>query len=248
MKHTRFWLGVPGALALASLFSCATLGSESDVPELPSSGVGPFRKLEAKEVRGIAPFVLDNTNTEYLEPSVLPDGDGAILYATKRTGPTASEIVRTRAEDARTFYGATGHFGKAPKTVLAPALAWEGTALSRPSVLRVGSESLEVTEPFRRAILTVIDELAAGHDVAVTRLDSFVTTGQAAELLHVSRPTVVKMCDDGLLEFAQPGSHRRISLASINRFIESAAVRRAAGMAEFERTATGSDDQVVSTR
>ena len=75
-----------------------------------------------------------------------------------------------------------------------------------------------------------------------------ITTGQAAELLHVSRPTVVKMCDDGLLEFAQPGSHRRISLASINRFIESAAVRRAAGMAEFERTATGSDDQVVSTR
>lgn len=122
-------------------------------------------------------------------------------------------------------------------------------ALIRPgAVLRVGSESLEVTEPFRRAILTVIDELAAGHDVAVTRLDSFVTTGQAAELLHVSRPTVVKMCDDGLLEFAQPGSHRRISLASINRFIESAAVRRAAGMAEFERTATGSDDQVVSTR
>ncbi len=122
-------------------------------------------------------------------------------------------------------------------------------ALVRPgAVLRVGSESLEVSEPLRRAILTVIDELAGGHDVAVTRIAPFVTTGQAAELLHVSRPTVVKMCDDGLLEFAQPGSHRRISLVSIQRFIDSATVRRATGLAEFARTATGGNDQVVTTR
>ena len=120
--------------------ACATIGSESDVPDLPTSGVGPFRKLEAKEVRGTAPLVLDSSRIEYIEPSVLADGDAVVLYVTKRTSATTSEIVRTRATDARTFYGATGHFGKAPTTVLAPALAWEGTSLSRPSAVRVGSE------------------------------------------------------------------------------------------------------------
>lgn len=127
-------------LALLTLVACATIGSESDTPELPTSGVGPFRKLEAKEVRGIAPFVLGDSRAEYIEPTVLPDSAGVILYATKRTTPGTGEIVRTRAEDARTFYGATGHFGKSPVTVLAPTLPWEGTALGRASALRVNGE------------------------------------------------------------------------------------------------------------
>lgn len=127
-------------LLLVLCAACATIGSESDVPELPSSGVGPFRKLEAKEVRGTAPLVLDSSRIEYSEPSVLAEDDAVVLYVTKRVSATESEIVRTRATDARTFYGATGHFGKTPVTVLAPALAWEGTSLSRPSALRVGSE------------------------------------------------------------------------------------------------------------
>ncbi|MFO0663184.1 MAG: hypothetical protein U0174_04495 [Polyangiaceae bacterium] len=128
-------------ILVLSIAGCATIGSDSDLAEVPSSGVGPFRKFEAKEVKGIAPFVLDSSRTEYVEPSVLAgDGTGVILYATKRTSDTTSEIVRTRADDARTFYGATGHFGKAPITVLAPALPWEGTALGRPSALRVRGE------------------------------------------------------------------------------------------------------------
>ncbi len=121
--------------------------------------------------------------------------------------------------------------------------------LARPeAVLRVGSETVVMSESLRHAVIKVIDELAAGHDVAIHRVDPFLTTGQAAELLHVSRPTVVKLCHDGVLEFEQPGTHRRISLVSVQRFIEASDSRRAAGLAEFAQTEIGDDGQVVSTR
>lgn len=105
-----------------------------------------------------------------------------------------------------------------------------------------------MSDPLRRAVILVVDELAAGHDVSVRRVDPFLTTGQAAELLHVSRPTVVKLCREGLLEFEQPGTHRRISLASVQQYIEKAATRSAAGLSEFALTGTGEDDRVVTTR
>lgn len=116
------------------------------------------------------------------------------------------------------------------------------------AVLTVGSETVVISQPLRQALIRVINELGAGHEVAIQRVDPFLTTGQAADLLHVSRPTVVKLCQQGVLEFEQPGSHRRISLVSVQRFIEASDARRAAGLAEFAQTETADDDQVVSTR
>ena len=139
-------------------------------------------------------------------------------------------------------------------TAISPAISAQDAArvrkeLEKPeALLSVGSETVVMSDPLRRAVIMVVDELASGHDVSVRRLDPFLTTGQAAEVLHVSRPTVVKLCRDGLLEFEQPGTHRRISLASLQRYIEGAAARRAAGLSEFAQTGTGDDDRVVTTR
>jgi len=121
--------------------------------------------------------------------------------------------------------------------------------LAKPdAVLTVGSKTVVMDESLRRAVIKVIDELGAGHEVAIHRVDEFLTTGQAAELLHVSRPTVVKMCHDGVLEFEQPGAHRRISRVSVERFMDASESRRAAGLAEFAQTGTADDDQIVFTR
>lgn len=45
--------------------------------------------------------------------------------------------------------------------------------------------------------------------------DKTVTTTQAAGILGVSRPTVVRFCDDGRLPYAQPGKHRILRLADV---------------------------------
>ena len=120
--------------------SCATMGSEGvgDL-DLPSAGMGPFRKLAAEEVPGVAPFVLDDRNANYREPAVLAEGRGALLYVVA-TVNGVDVIVRSRALDGRAFFGTTTNVGNRPSVVLGADAAWEGGGVSGPSVMRRGSE------------------------------------------------------------------------------------------------------------
>lgn len=117
--------------------SCATTGAVGEGDRnLPTVGVGPFRKLGADEVTGIAPFVFDDRVAVYREPAALADGDAIILYVVaKQNG--ADVIVRTRAADGRAFFGSNGDFGKVPPVVLTANRDWEGPSLSGPFALRI---------------------------------------------------------------------------------------------------------------
>jgi hypothetical protein len=147
MTYTRLLVRAASALSCAILAvlgpSCATTGASGEGDRnLPTVGVGPFRKLGAEEVPGIAPFVLDDRVAIYREPAVLAgDLDSAILYAVGRQNGV-DVIVRTRADDGRAFFGTSGDFGKTPPAVLSADLPWEGTSVSGPFVLRVNAEIL----------------------------------------------------------------------------------------------------------
>jgi len=129
-------------LLLALGLSCATTGDqgEGDV-NLPNAGVGPFRKLDFDEVRGIAPFVLDEEPAAYREPAVVGDGPSTIMYVVA-TRDGKDRIVRSRATDGRSFFGTSLQFGKKPVVVLSPDAPWEGNALAGPFVLRLDSGEL----------------------------------------------------------------------------------------------------------
>jgi hypothetical protein len=137
-------------LFLIGLSACATLGGSGlgDVG-LPTSGVGPFRKLVTAEVRGVAPYVLDASGATYHEPAPLPVTPGdptstdVYLYAVaaQGMGTTAQAvIVRTRADDARSFYGTGLDTGTSPQVVLSPDAAWEGPQLAGPSAVVLGGQ------------------------------------------------------------------------------------------------------------
>jgi len=117
-----------------SLTSCATTGAAGEGDrDLPTVGVGPFRKLGVTEVPGIAPFVLDDRVRLYRDPAVLADGDATLLYAVATVaGPAGCDdpagcdvIVRSRALDGRAFFGTTGDIGHVPPVVLRADQPWE---------------------------------------------------------------------------------------------------------------------------
>ena len=130
--------------------ACATIGSPSNTEDapLPSSGVGPFRKLGNAEAHGIAPFVLDGSFTSYTEPTVFPASTDAtsaavVMYAVQTTtnaqGAPQVAIVRSRADDARSFYGSSADLGGKPKPVMVADQPWEGGVIGGPSALAVGT-------------------------------------------------------------------------------------------------------------
>ncbi len=145
---TRFARMPLHAAAIATLAACATIGAtgEGDV-DLPTTGVGPFRSLEATEVREVAPFVLTAPQARYREPSALAVVSGGadanvLLYAVAQKADAMMNvtdvIVRSHANNGRSFFGTGSHAGNTPRVVLTPDLAWEGPRLGGPSVLRVG--------------------------------------------------------------------------------------------------------------
>lgn len=67
-------------------------------------------------------------------------------------------------------------------------------------------------DPTRTALFRVLDVLESSSGAVVLPADAFVTTQQAAELLGVSRMTVVRLIDRGVRRRGR-GVHRRIAAA-----------------------------------
>ena len=125
-------------LALGALCcACATLGEPAGGDQnLPSSGVGPFRKLAGAETPGTAPYVLDDPAASYRQPAALPLAQGVALYVVMKSSGH-DVIARTRADDGRAFFGAVSDIGHKPAVVLSTDQSWESPDLSHPSAVAV---------------------------------------------------------------------------------------------------------------
>lgn len=82
-----------------------------------------------------------------------------------------------------------------------------------PRYLLVGADehdSVEIPASVHRALRQVVEAMMAGRAVTVAPQNQLLTTQQAADLLGVSRPTVVKLIDAGTLPADTPGKRRRL--------------------------------------
>lgn len=69
-------------------------------------------------------------------------------------------------------------------------------------------------------LIDILDEMANGKSIKVIADDTIISTQQAAEMLHVSRPHIVKLLDRGEIPFKKTGSHRRLELKNIIEYKE----------------------------
>ena len=64
----------------------------------------------------------------------------------------------------------------------------------------------------------LLQDLAAGRAVQVVTLESEIGTRQAADLLNVSRPYLVKLVESGALPHRKVGPRRRLHLEDVLTF------------------------------
>lgn len=77
---------------------------------------------------------------------------------------------------------------------------------------------IELPAAALRSLLEIPSELARGNGVSIVPLRSELTTQEAADLLKVSRPHLVKLLESGALPFHRTGKHRRIKLDELLRY------------------------------
>lgn len=97
--------------------------------------------------------------------------------------------------------------------------------------------AIELPTSAVRLLVDILAELAEGNAVKVIPIHAEVTTQEAADLLNVSRPYVVKLLENGELPFHKTGKHRRIRFADLMAYKAKRDAKSAAAMAELARQA-----------
>jgi len=81
-----------------------------------------------------------------------------------------------------------------------------------PKLVGPDGEEIELPRSVLDVLQQVVYELAHDRAVAVVPVNKELTTQEAANLLNVSRPYLIKLLEQGELPFFKVGSHRRIRL------------------------------------
>jgi len=80
------------------------------------------------------------------------------------------------------------------------------------------AHQVELPTSALRLLVDILAELADGNAVTVVPVHAELTTQEAADLLNVSRPHLVKLLEGGGLPFHRTGKHRRVRFGDLMKF------------------------------
>jgi len=94
-----------------------------------------------------------------------------------------------------------------------------------------------ISAELKESLLALLHLLERGEPVVILPLESELTTQQAADLLGISRPHLVKLLETGELPFRRVGRHRRVRARDVMAYRERLRKARHRTLDELAREA-----------
>ena len=140
---------------------------------------------------------------------------------------TPNEAITPSEQDAR--------IARTSSEALAPLLQENDAGGAHIRFWRAGEQGTDIVLPPAavRILYSALQEMAKGHTVTLLPVDIELTTNQAAELMRVSRPSLIKMLDENKLPYRKIGAHRRIRYEDVLTYLQTERARRKKVMDEL---------------
>jgi excisionase family DNA binding protein len=153
-------------------------------------------------------------------------------------------------DDLRTMEASTimlAHRQLAPSAQDAAIARLSGQTLSlfarqnRPLTLRVKDaeqeKPIELPAGAVALLVEILGAMAAGRGVTIIPENAELTTVQAAEVLNVSRPFLIKLLADGAIAHRKVGKHRRVRMEDVMAYKTKIDEQRSAVLDQLARDA-----------
>lgn len=89
------------------------------------------------------------------------------------------------------------------------------SVLPHAKLVAANGAEIPIPAPVYQALKVVIHLMAAGQPIHLVPMHLELTTQEAATLLNVSRPFLIKQLEKGAIPFTRKGTHRRIRLVDL---------------------------------
>ncbi|MFL0458745.1 helix-turn-helix domain-containing protein [Brachybacterium paraconglomeratum] len=96
-----------------------------------------------------------------------------------------------------------------------------------------GGEDVALPPAIQRLLLSALESLADGNQVTIGRVPKQLTSTVAADMLGVSRPTLMKWVRDGVIDSFKVGSHTRFDRDEVARVRNERIAQRRASFREL---------------
>ena len=84
-----------------------------------------------------------------------------------------------------------------------------------------------------KMLVGILDEMKRGNTVTLTPVRAELTTQEAADMLNISRPSLIQMLDEGKIEYRKVGTHRRVRFESVMAYKRRVHAERIAALNEL---------------
>lgn len=146
--------------------------------------------------------------------------DGYIQNPTELTAPTEADARLARESVERLVRQLAKANGSIQLRVTEP----EGA-----------SETVEIPNAAFRLLVTILAEMASGNAVRLIPHNAELTTQEAADLLNVSRPYLVRLLDEQRMPSHRVGTHRRVLVKDVMAYKAEHRRARSAALDELTR-------------